>query len=433
MTELNRLNQRLPGFLQPAPAPVPGAAPAPAAPAAFSLDLWDVSLDEVIAQARNALAHPAPAPVSPPAPPKAPAKPKPAPKPKQPAPAPRPAPKPAAPKPKPAPPPKPTPAPAPKPVPVGKAEPKTRIIQEQAYSQKKGSAPQKELEREKKRQSARRKVQPGFLVGGPSSDTKDKRKIQEIAPAAASEKAIKAQSFKKVNGVYRAPEVKNPNDPKGEFDPYAYQPTIVFDAKEDSFTVPVNYDGDGGSGNDLAHYEHGVIGGKQRLGGSFTVTKIGEYTVLTYGLNYVDNKFTNYHEGDSSTVSIYLKPDAKGKLEPAYVYNSYHYAGNLTAWKDIKKDADGHPILRVERGSHAMHAYGVDEKITDAGLVVRGDGQATLNGKALPNRITWDVMQKNVKNARYVDPAKNKGVWGRYFAGKPERSKPFHPSLFKKA
>ena len=195
-----------------------------------------------------------------------------------------------------------------------------------------------------------------------------------------------------------------------------------------------DFDGSGKTGaSDLKAYKHGVVGGKQPLEGAFTVTKRGEYTVLTYSLNYVDNKFTNYHVGDSSTASVYLKPNKAGKLEPAFLYTSIHYAGKMMPWKDVKKDAKGRPIIRVERGSHAIHPYGVNEKVTDVGLRITGDGQATKNGKALPNRMTRPSSQKNVQSTVNLDPAKaaNRVVWSRYFGGYPERAKPYHPSFFK--
>ncbi|MNS27789.1 hypothetical protein D3C72_597490 [compost metagenome] len=334
--------------------------------------------------------------------------------------------------PAPAPQPAPKPAPKPNPLPVGGKEPATRIIAEQAYSQNKNSAAQKELREERKRQSARAKIAPG-LTRGPHQG-KDTKRIREIAASSKTEQAYSAQGFKKTASGWQGPTLKNPNDPSGKFDAHAFQPHWVFSSKEDSFPVRPDYDKSGSTKNDLKTYDHGVVGGDQPLEGGFSVTKKGEYTVLTYSLSYVDNKFTNYHDGDSSTVSVYLKPNKQGKLEPAYLYTSFHYAGRMVEWKDVKKDAQGRPVVRVERGSHALHPYGTKETVPTSGLHVLGDGRATMNGKALPNRMTWLAAQKNITGATYLDPAKkaNAPVWNRYFSAYPERREPFHPSLFKR-
>lgn len=333
--------------------------------------------------------------------------------------------------PKPATPPKPTPDPAPRPPQAGQ-EPATRVIAEQPYSRDKNSAIQKLYRAESKRQRARAKIAPG-VARGPHQG-KDTQRIREIAASSATEKAIPAKGFKKTADGWQGPTLHNPNAASGRFDAYAFQPRWIFDAKEDSFPVRPDYDKSGSTKNDLKTYQHGVVGGDQPLEGAFSVTKKGEYTVLTYSLSYVDNKFTNYHDGDSSTVSIYLKPNTQGKLEPAYLYTSFHYAGRMVAWKDVKKDAQGRPVVRVERGSHALHPYGTQEKVPTDGLQIAANGQATLNGRALPNRMTWLSAQKNIDNARYLDPDKgaNRPVWSRYFSAYPERREPFHPSLFKR-
>lgn len=379
---------RLPSFLSataaavsPQPAPPPSVTPPPPA---FTIDLWTTPLGSVLDQLTTHVPTPAPKPA-------------------------------------------PTPKPAPKP--PGASEPETRVIKEQAYSQNKDSAAQKELRAESKRQSKRANVAPGTMVGRGGG-----QRIRAIRDASAAEKAIGGKPIKKTKEGWQGPELRNPNDPQGRFDPYAFQPRIVFDAKEDSFPVRPDYDQSGKVGNDLERYEHGVVGGKQPLEGAFTVTQRGEYTVQTYSLNYVDNKFTNYHEGDSSTISVYLKKNKQGKLEPAYLYTSWHYAGTMTAWKDLKKDAQGRPVVRVERGSHALHPYGAKEKLPKDGLQVGGDGLASLKGKDLPNRMTWLTLQDNVANAKHLDPEKkaNQPVWNRYLSAYPERTNPFHPVLFKR-
>jgi hypothetical protein len=212
------------------------------------------------------------------------------------------------------------------------------------------------------------------------------------------------------DGRGQATDVPNPDSPDGSWDPTAFMPRFVFDEAEDALPVSPDFDhntelADNAAnhvGDEAGHYQDGVIGGDQKLSSGFTVTKKGAYTVLTYGFYYTTNKAGEYHSNDYSTTQIYLLPGPDGKLAPAYIANSWHYGSVLTPWKDVKKDADGRAIVGVNLGSHALE---LRDHAPAEGLSIRGDGQAELGGKPIDQSMSFDVFQKNVKGARYLDPA----------------------------
>lgn len=206
-------------------------------------------------------------------------------------------------------------------------------------------------------------------------------------------------------------DVPNPDRPDGRWDPYAFLPRFVFDAKEDAFPVAPDFDGDTDFGNNgpatadgpPGSYEDGVIGGKQPLSGGFAVSKKGEYTVLTYSFYYAHNKAQHYHPGDYSHAQVYLKPGPSGKLEPAYMATSWHHGSVLTPWKDLAKDQDGRPIVGVNLGTHALQPFGRGQRAPEDGLQIAGDGQAMNGGRSLGHRLTFEAFQGNVDGARRLD------------------------------
>ncbi|HEY9855896.1 MAG TPA: hypothetical protein V6D05_09185 [Stenomitos sp.] len=198
----------------------------------------------------------------------------------------------------------------------------------------------------------------------------------------------------------------------GAWDPYAYMPRFAFHPDEDAYPVDPAFDGDGNLENNApakpngkdGNYRDGVIGGRQGLNAGFAVSQKGDYTVLTYSFFYPTNKAADYHTKDWSIAQVYLKPDKDGKLEPAYLYTSWHHGGVLTAWDDLRKDAQGRPVVMVDLGSHALQPVGKHQSLPKQGLQLRGDGQAELNGKVLPERLNLDTFQDNVANARVLTP-----------------------------
>lgn len=313
---------------------------------------------------------------------------------------------------------------------AGVQEPSSKVSEPLPYSTKPALFQRLRDTLESFRQSSRADEMPGTLLCRNSNGgTAGIRQLREKSPF---ERDLPIEGLKKEEKAWVAPKIANPNDPEGFFDPYAFLPDILFDPKEDSFPVLPDSDGDGKVKDDAGHYRHGVIGGDQPLRGSFSVAKKGEYTVLTYSFFYVDNKFTNYHLTDSSTFAVYLKPGKDGKLKPESLYTSWHYGGNLASWDDLKKGPDGRPVILVERGSHALHPYSKGEKLPSKGLSIQGNGKASLDGKALANRLTWVSPNPDVRNATMLDSAKDRVVLNAYYSAYPERTHPIHPVLFEK-
>jgi len=282
------------------------------------------------------------------------------------------------------------------------------------------------------RQSHRQDIAPGVMLKR-SSDG-GKYGIRQLRADSPFENQIPIEGLKKTSQGWSVPTVANPEGPDAPFDPFAFMPNVVFAASEDSFPTRPDLDGDGKTETDADAYKHGVIGGRQPLTAGFSVAKKGEYVVMTYSYYYVDNKFTNYHRSDSSTVSVYLKPDKNGHLKPEYLYNSWHYGGNMTRWEDLKKGPDGRPVVLVERGSHAMHPFGQKEDLPAKGLWINGDGSTAVNGQKVDNRLTLLTPQANVANATplHLDKASDLLAMNTYYAAYPERTHPIHPILFKK-
>jgi hypothetical protein len=239
-----------------------------------------------------------------------------------------------------------------------------------------------------------------------------------------------------------AQDVPNPDSPDGKWDPYALMPRFVFDKAEDAFPIAPDFDGDtdvnnnghsSGTAKD-GHYKDGVIGGDQALNGAFNVTKKGEYTIATYSFYYATNKGGHYHENDYSTAQVYMKPGKDGKLEPTHLFTSWHHGAVLTPWKDLQKDDQGRPMVKVNLGTHALEAYAQGDKPDPEGLQIAGDGRAELNGKPTDHKLSFETFQTNVAGAEYLDPADPASKarmqamqWG------DAAMNPFLPELFEKA
>lgn len=206
-------------------------------------------------------------------------------------------------------------------------------------------------------------------------------------------------------------DIPAPEGMGGEWNPHDFAPHYVFAEGEDAFPVRPDLDGDGDLNDDAAdsmegtgsdQYRDGVIDQDQALSGAFTVTQKGEYTVLTYSNHYATNKAAHYHDKDYSTAQVYLQENAQGELEPAFLATSWHYGVQMTPWADVKKDASGHPVIQVGRGSHSLQPLGADEAIPEGGLHLHGDGSATMNGEDIGHRMTYDALQSNVEPANQL-------------------------------
>lgn len=244
----------------------------------------------------------------------------------------------------------------------------------------------------------------------------DVRDEYEKSPAAKGVKYEMRESGgsqrAKVLGFEDIPAPKGADGKPGQWDPATFAPHYVFDKREDAFPVRPDYDGNGstadngaktlaGTGSD--HYRDGVIDKQQALSSGFVVSQKGEYTVLTYSTYYPTNKGATYHNNDYSTAQVYLKPDEKGELKPEFLATSWHYGTQLTPWKDVKKDAQGHPVVQVGLGTHSLQPLGKDQAIPKDGLHIQGDGTSTLNGEPTAQRLTYDAFQSNVANATILD------------------------------
>ena len=274
---------------------------------------------------------------------------------------------------------------------------------------------------------------PGDFLSRNSHGGKDGiRRLRERDPFELA-MPVEGGIMKGADGGWSAQAVRNPDDAQGRFDPYAFLPNLAFHPKEDSFPVAPDADRTGDTADDRLAYDHGVIGGDQPLAGAVSVAKKGEYTVLTYAMFYVDNKAGSYHAKDSSTVSVYLKPGKDGKLQPEYLYSSWHYGASMTKWDDVKKGPDGRPVIRVERGSHALRPLAKWELMPENGVVVGGDGRVAIDGRPSPHRMTFVTPQgasmRNATAFEPTDPAQQLRM-DTYYRIFQERTNPVHPSFF---
>lgn len=255
----------------------------------------------------------------------------------------------------------------------------------------------------------------GAALDGPGKPLnmvgKHMEEVRDQYESAAPAKGVKyhmANDRVAVDSFEDVPGPKGADGKPADWDPFAFAPTYVFDKREDAYPVRPDYDGNadlGDNGGDSLgatktdHYQDGVIGGKQSLSAGFVVTRKGDYTVLTYSNYYATNKGAHYHKNDYSTAQVYLKPDAKGELKPEFLATSWHYGTQLTPWKDVKKDAQGHPVVAVGLGTHSLQPLGASQAIPEDGLRLNGDGTSTLDGKDTGHALTYDAFQSNVKNA----------------------------------
>lgn len=190
--------------------------------------------------------------------------------------------------------------------------------------------------------------------------------------------------------------------------PYQYIATLMFDGTdwfdkgEKAFPVPfdfntlqdANADGIISPEDNLENYivyvidsaAHGT--GKTGLTGRgpnkqhpavyFHIVKSQSYDVYEYWLYYADNDWLNNHEHDWEKYFVYV--DKNGV--PFYIYISNHNSFNGYDWSSILTD-NGHPLIGVDGGSHAMKTSMED------GVMIRYNGEVIKNNGTL---IQYDTL-----------------------------------------
>jgi uncharacterized protein YcfL len=135
-------------------------------------------------------------------------------------------------------------------------------------------------------------------------------------------------------------------------DARAWMPLVHFGKGETVYPTDPGFDGNANVQDNMLTYRRGKTDGNQEPTFYVSAATVGEYTVLRYDLYYVDNRFMNYHPHDWEGFSVYLKPDDKGQLQPAYLMTNWHHDQILTPWSELQFDAGGRPTVMVDRGAH---------------------------------------------------------------------------------
>lgn len=103
----------------------------------------------------------------------------------------------------------------------------------------------------------------------------------------------------------------------------------------------------------------------------FHIAKKGEYEIYEYWLYYADNDWINNHEHDWEKYFVYLKNGV-----PTHLLISSHNGYKIKPWAEVSKD-DGHPLIGVDGGAHAMKWDKED------GVQIRYNGDITKNNGRL--------------------------------------------------
>lgn len=314
-------------------------------------------------------------------------------------------------------------------------EPMSRIVPETPFSQRPLDKVRGILQILDERREAA--LAPGKGLGlNTIRNQTSKAKLTDFRARHPEEQAIPTVGVTKGPKGVSSVDIPNPDSPDGTWDPYRYAPNFHYDGREDSFPVAPGFDRDSDWDNDPHHYAHGALGGEQGATMNFSVVRKGEYYVLQYASYYVDNKVgCDYHVGDSSMVAVYLKPGKDGKLAPAYMFTSWHNGALMVPWNELKLEPNGRPAVMVGKGSHSVvpTSHCVKPK-ADGGLVVYGDGRTAKRGSSrfLPNHLTFNSVQGNVRHAERLDAGTEAGQFALkgYYGRSNDLVNPYHPSLF---
>ncbi|MCH8318621.1 MAG: hypothetical protein IIA88_09020, partial [Bacteroidetes bacterium] len=138
-----------------------------------------------------------------------------------------------------------------------------------------------------------------------------------------------------------------------------------------------------------------------------------KYDVYEYWLYYADNDWINDHEHDWEKYYVYVKDTT-----PIYIMISWHNDFNLFSWCEISKD-NGHPIIKVDGGSHAMGKGSQD------GVVIRYNGEISKNNGQLDvgdsATIPWIIYSNDFNVFTAISYIQSPDT---FFYGDPEYSSP---------
>jgi hypothetical protein len=169
-------------------------------------------------------------------------------------------------------------------------------------------------------------------------------------------------------------------------DARAWMPLVHFEQGEDVFPTDPGFDGNANVQDNMHTYRRGQTDGRQEPTFYVSAATVGEYTVLRYDVYYVDNRFMNYHNHDWEGFSVYLKPDDKGQLKPAYLMTNWHHDQVLTPWSELQFDASGRPTVLVDRGGHGSQALKRGKSIPD-GRTLHPQGYWSDKTGVTPQRL----------------------------------------------
>jgi hypothetical protein len=136
-------------------------------------------------------------------------------------------------------------------------------------------------------------------------------------------------------------------------------------------------------------------------------------TAIQYWFGYFYNDWANEHEGDWENALVLVRG-----VEPVAVAVSSHEGGEIRDWRHVQR-MDGHPVIYVAAGSHAMYfesgAFVAERAV--AGLRVTSV-DAALFGKEILDYVDFTPNENEaivVRPEQIVmipDPDPATGLWG---------------------
>jgi hypothetical protein len=207
----------------------------------------------------------------------------------------------------------------------------------------------------------------GHTIEKPYFEKRWQRVLHRIFPGGALQAAFAA--VKPDPAAEAIPS--GPNDRR--IDAREWMPNVRFEKGEPAYPVDPAFDGDGDVTNNRDHYRAGKTDGNQEVTFFVNARQKGPYTVVQYWSYHAFNAFINYHKNDMEMFSVYLQPDAQGRLTPAYLQTDWHGAFTMTPWHQLQTDASGRPTVTFDRGSHEARPLRRQDKLP-AGTTLRPEG-----------------------------------------------------------